>query len=144
MTDLNKIIEGQKNEQKEAAQGALDEYLENLTEMDKEKALKLQERLKDKNYNDTFQSSLMQMSLLISAAMVITPESENEYMKIQKKVLFDSREDDEDTKKMRLFYAQTITTEELAQVLNTEEEKNSYEKRLNSFIDSYKELHQIA
>lgn len=144
MSDLNQIIESQKNEQREAAQGALEEYLENLTEMDEGKAGKLQDKLKNEEYNDSFQSSLMQMSLLISAAMVITPESENEYMKIQKKVLFDSREDDEDTKEMRLFYAQTITTEELAQVLNTEEEKNSYEKRLNSFIDSYKELHQIA
>lgn len=144
MSDLNQIIESQRNEQKEAAQGALDEYLENLNEIDNAKADVLVGKLKDEKYNNNFQNSLMQMSLLISAAMVINAASENEYSKIQKKVLFDSRQDDQDVKDMRLFYAQTITTEELSQVLNSEEEKNIYNKRLGSFITAYKELHQIA
>lgn len=142
--DIKELIEKQKNEQQDAADGALDEYLENYLEIDNSSALLLQEKLNNNaDYKEKFQNALMQMSLLISAAMAIVLQSENEYSKIQKKLLFDSRQDDKEMNVLRLFYANTITKKELAMLLNTEEEQNSYEKRISSFISSYKELHNL-
>lgn len=142
--DINDVIEEQKNEQRDAADGALEEYLENFAEVDSEASKVLVAKLEsDSVYRDKFQSALMQMSLLISAAMAIVNQSENEYAKIQKKLLFDSRSDDEEMKRLRLFYANTITQSEIAMLLDTQEERDTYQKRINSFIVSYKELHQL-
>lgn len=141
MSDLNTIIESQKNEQREAADGALEEYLENLAEIDTKKHMLLDQKLETDSYKETFQSALMQMSLLISAAMVVADE--REFNKIQKKVLLDSRADDSEIQEMRLFYAQTITPDELSLFLKTDEEKNTYDTRISSYLRDYKEMRQI-
>ncbi len=142
MSDLNNIIETQMNLQKEAANEALNEYLENLNEIDTKKHLLLKDKLKaDPSYEERFQTGLMEMSLLISAAMVVS--NDNEFLKIQKKVLFEARHDDDMTQDMRLFYAQTITADELSKLLTTEEERNLFTDRMQGFLDSYKELKSV-
>jgi len=142
MSDLNNIIETQMNLQKEAANEALDEYLENLQEIDTKQHLLLQEKIKsDELYKEKFQTALMEMSLLISAAMVVTQD--NEFLKIRKKVLFEARQDDEMIQEMRLFYIETITADELSKLLTTEEDRNSFTQRMQSFLESYKELKSI-
>ena len=86
MSELNNIIEQQMNLQREAADGALEEYLENLNDIDTKKHLQLKNKISaDEKYASKFQTSLMEMSLLISAAMVVSQD--NEFLKIQKLTL---------------------------------------------------------
>lgn len=143
MSELNNIIEQQMSMQKEAADGALEEYLDNLGELDTKKHKLLSEKLEqDSAYVEKFQTALMEMSLLISAAMVVSQDVE--FTKIQKKIIFEARQDDDFIQDMRLFYATTITAEELSKILTQEKERELYTDRLESFLNAYTQLRNIT
>lgn len=131
---FNDILEEQMELQKEAANEALEEYMDNLKETNSPSFNELNSLLKDNDYNEKFKQSVMQMSILLSAAMAIEDE-EHEYIKIQKKVLSFAKNDDKFTKEMRLTYSQSITADEL-NVLDTQESKDRYTKRMESFVEA--------
>lgn len=139
MSDIksfNDILEEQMSAQDQAATEALEEYLDSLKEMNKDNHTVLEEKLKDKEYYEEFKKSLMQMSILLSAAMATNSEEEHEYTKIQKKVLSYAKNDDDLTKEMRLSYAKIVTADSLKNFLQSEEERNLYTQRMKSFVEA--------
>ena len=134
--NLDDIIQQEYEQQKEAIKEALDEYLKNIDNGDK--TASLVSKLVDEAYKKTFTISLMQMSMLISAAMVV--DNEKEFSKIKKKILFDSRQDDKDIHEMRLFYLTKITPEDLNNIIVTKEEQDLFSNRLNDFKQDYLSL----
>lgn len=144
--DLEDILNQRLNEQQESAEAALNEYLENLKEIDVKKEEALQKALaSDSKYKEKFTKSLMEMSLLISAAMVLEDDEDDaEFKRIQKKILFNSRQDDKPISDMRLFYLDSISPEEeLNEILTEDSEKELFSKRIKGFKESYIEIKQI-
>lgn len=140
---IQDIIEQQLSIQKEAADSALSEYLENLAEFDTKKHMLLvQELEKDDEYKERFTRCVIEMSLLISFAMAL--KQDEEFAKAKKNVLFNARKDDAFIQEMRMFYSTTITADQLQRLLTTKEEQDDYTKRMNDFIGSYKESRQIS
>lgn len=132
---LDAILNNEHSEQKKAAEEALLEYVESLQMIDFNKAEELKLKLNDEKYKNLFSLSIMQMSFLISGALVL--KEEVEFLKIQKKILCDSRDDDDELFEMRNFYLEKITAEELNEILTTKSEQKRFTLRMKNFKDSY-------
>lgn len=142
-TNLDDILSFEYEGQKEATEDALLEYIGNLEEIDSKKKVSLEKKLNsDEKYKHNFALSIMQMSLLISASMVVS--NDVEFNRIKKKVLFEARQDDKLVYEMRMFYLNNITAEELSEILVEEEEKEIFTKRIGEFKSDYMETKDFS
>lgn len=152
----------------EQANEAIEEYLENLEEENKEKASNLKTSLKDKGYFEQFKQAITQTSLILFLISIktsndILEEDENlikdasdvealiSTMKIDldryvREYLLFARKDDLQIYEMRMFYLDSLTGEEWVGMEMDEETDGSvgkkvkrYNELLNSFKKQYKE-----
>lgn len=93
----------------------------------------------DKDFHVNMGKALSEMAMLIAGAAVIDDESE--YSRLRRKVLFESRQDDEGVFTMRIYYLNNRHAVEMEAILDGDDEKSRYEERMQSFLDDYKQQH---
>ena len=137
--DINTILKETLEANPEIPSGIIQEYIDNLKTVDMQKALGLADLLKNKDFYTKFATSIMQMSLLLSAAMSIPEDGEQdaEFIKIKKKILFEARKDLKEIFEMRMIYLNNITPSELSHILIDEDEINTYLDRIDNFKKDY-------
>ncbi len=137
--DINTILKETLEANPEIPSGIIQEYIDNLKTVDMQKALGLADLLKNKDFYTKFATSIMQMSLLLSAAMSIPEDGEQdaEFIKIKKKILFEARKDLKEIFEMRMIYLNNITPTELSHILIDEDEINTYLDRIDNFKKDY-------
>lgn len=137
--DINTILKETLEANPEIPSGIIQEYIDNLKTVDMQQALSLADLLKNKDFYTKFATSIMQMSLLLSAAMSIPEDGEQdaEFIKIKKKILFEARKDLKEIFEMRMIYLNNITPSELSHILIDEDEINTYLDRIDNFKKDY-------
>lgn len=135
------IMNSETNNQKDIAIDSLKEYLEGLKESNDEEDKKEVEYLENILNNGTeeelrkYIDVVMQMSFLISTCMV--EEDDLKCSKLQKRILFDARNDDEHLKKLRYHLIDSVDEDFITTFLTDSEIVKRYESRLDSFMNAY-------
>ncbi len=142
--DLNEILAEENALRDEAKDEALEEYLDNIESSDPDEHAALNKKLADIQYKTTFGLALMQMALLISAALKLDDLAFN---KIKKRIIFDARQDDSYIKKMRIICLNYLSDDDELELVSssissseeeTEEISNIFKQRVESFKEDYK------
>lgn len=116
---------------------AIKEY---LSQINKEKADVLKEKLKDASYFENFKTAIAHTSFMITIALLIVTQKEHEidYDKYIREYLFFARQDDKDIYDMRVFYLDSLNSSELDIENQTKESANKYDMLLKSLLKQYK------
>jgi hypothetical protein len=116
---------------------ALFEYGKDMNEADR---IAYHQRLKDdQSYYLSMGKALSEMAMLIAGAAVIDDDAE--FVKMRRRILFESRSDSKELTDLRLYYLNNRNAVDMDAVLDGEESKKRFESRLVDFLDDYKQQH---
>lgn len=96
----------------------------------------------DDDYKQLVGKGISEMAMLFAGAAVTDDEAE--FVKMRRRILFEARKDDEDTKQLRHYYLQNHWKVDMSPVINTEEDMARYEERVRQFHIDYAQQHPLA
>lgn len=116
---------------------ALLEYAKSMEDADRVTFL---QRLKDDQaYYLSMGKALSEMAMLIAGAAVIDDDAE--FVKMRRRILFESRPDDAELRSLRVYYLNNRHAVDMDAVLDGEESRTRFEARLTGFHDDYRQQH---
>lgn len=98
------------------------------------------ERLEsDKDFYMLMGKTLSEMAMLIASAAV--SDEEAQFVKIRRKILFESRQDQGAVREMRLFYLNNRQAVDMDPLIDGDDEQHRFDSRLQSFLEDYEQMH---
>jgi hypothetical protein len=116
---------------------ALLEYAKSMEEP--ARTIFLQRLKDDQSYYLGMGKSLSEMAMLIAGAAVIDDDAE--FVKMRRRILFESRGDDAELRSLRIYYLNNRHAVDMEQVLDGEEARQRFEARLTEFHEDYRQQH---
>lgn len=118
---------------------ALVEYAKDMNETERVSYL---QRLKDdQSYYLSMGKALSEMAMLIAGAAVIDDDAE--FVKMRRRILFESRSDSKELTDLRLYYLNNRNAVDMDAVLDGDDSKKRFEARLVDFLVDYKQQHPV-
>lgn len=96
----------------------------------------------DDDYKQRMGKGISEMAMLFAGAAVTHDEAE--FAKMRRRILFEARKDDEDTKQLRHYYLDNHWKVDMDPVIDTEEDRLRYEERVKEFHKDYAQQHPVA
>lgn len=119
---------------------ALVEY---ANSMEAEQRTEFLQKLKDdQSYYLSMGKSLSEMAMLIAGAAVIDDDAE--FVKMRRRILFESRTDNAELTNLRLYYLNNRHAVDMDAVIDGDDSRERFEARLIEFLNDYQQQHPAA
>lgn len=118
---------------------ALIDYVETIE--DPQRTAVMQRLENEESFYMSMSKALNEMAMLIAAAAILDDEAD--FNKRRKLVLFEARTDVKEVQDLRLHYLNHRNEVDMERLLYEDDKKERFDRRLESFLNDYKQSHGL-